>query len=224
MSNELRILFEDKDLLAIDKPAGLSTESGKAMHPSAERLAQELLRDARAGDALRRLGLEPYLRAVHRLDRASSGLLLLAKNKPALSNLMTQFERRTVEKVYLAEVLGMPAEEQGVLRHFLKKTDDGRSAQVFDHPETGSQAVELGYRILEKTASGARMEIFPKTGRFHQIRAQLAYSGFPIIGDTRYGGPVWQEHSIKLHARSLRVRHPKTGAELLLEAPAPENW
>lgn len=215
------ILFEDDNLLAINKPAGLSSESGLASHPSAEKEAlQYLLHIPGQAPAKRHL----YLRAVHRLDRAASGVLLLAKSKTALSNLMAQFEHHSVEKVYVAEVATCPKESSGILRHFLKRAPDGKSALVSDEMIQGSQPAELRYRMLEKTNTGARLEIFPASGRFHQIRAQLAHIGCPVIGDVRYGGPFWREHAIKLHARRLVVRHPKNGNLLAIEAPVPADW
>lgn len=215
------ILFEDNDLLAINKPAGLSTESGRALHPSAEKEAlQYLLQKGNKAPAKKM----PYLRAVHRLDRAASGVLLLAKSKQVLSNLMAQFERHTIEKVYVAEVAAPPAEAGGALRHFLKRTSDGKSALVFDNPVDGSQAAALRYLVLKKKTGSAILEIFPASGRFHQIRAQLAHIGCPITGDVRYGGPFWREHAIKLHARRLVIRHPKRDETLVIEAPLPAIW
>lgn len=215
------ILFEDNDLLAINKPAGLSTESGRASHPSAEKEALQYLRQKENKAPAKKM---LYLRAVHRLDRAASGVLLLAKSKPVLSNLMAQFERHTVEKVYVAEVAAPPAETGGVLRHFLKRTSDGKSALAFDREMPDSRPAELRYRVLEYPGKNIRLEIFPAGGRFHQIRAQLAHIGCPIIGDVRYGGPFWCEHAIKLHARRLVVRHPKSCVQLVIEAPLPADW
>ena len=214
----MQILYEDDHLLAVNKPAGLSAESGLAGHPSAERGALGYCRSKQPDKPA------PYMLAVHRLDRATSGVLLLAKSKAALTALMAQFERKQVEKVYQAEVSGLPPAESGVLRHFLARTPDGKSALVSDREIPDSKPVELRYRVLEKTADGARLEIFPATGRFHQIRAQLAFAGFPVTGDTRYGGPPWREHAVKLHACRLSVRHPKSGAALVLEASAPDEW
>ncbi|MCK6691828.1 MAG: RluA family pseudouridine synthase [Thermoanaerobaculia bacterium] len=219
------ILFEDNDLLAVNKPAGLSTESGRAPHPSAEKEAlQYLLEREQAAPARLPAHKTPYLRAVHRLDRAASGVLLLAKSKTALSNLMNQFERQTVEKVYIAEVEPAPGEASGILRHFLKRSPDGKSALVSDLETPDSRPVELRYRVLENPGKNNRLEIFPASGRFHQIRAQLAHIGCPITGDVRYGGPFWREHAIKLHARRLVIRHPKSGAQLVIEAPLPPEW
>ncbi|MBK9338023.1 MAG: RluA family pseudouridine synthase [Lewinellaceae bacterium] len=219
----MQIIYEDDTLLAINKPAGLSSESGKALHPSAEKWAQEYTSDQRR-EAVGAFQRAPYLRAVHRLDRASSGVLLFSKTKSALTNLMDQFENRTVEKIYIAEVVGTLPAASGTLQHHLAKSPDGKAAIVSDMPFDGSKPAECAYLVLEKTATGARVEIVPKTGRFHQIRAQLAHIGCPVLGDTRYGGQPWLEHAVKLHACRLIVQHPKTGERLTLEAPLPDNW
>ncbi|MCC7246542.1 MAG: hypothetical protein IT269_12745 [Saprospiraceae bacterium] len=118
----LNIIFEDKYLVAIDKPSGLSSESGAALHPSAESMVQQMLTD--------RDGRCPYLRAVHRLDRPTSGVLLLAKSKAALSGLMRQFEEKTIVKIYVARVSGHWPVSEGTLRNWLRKSDDGRSAII----------------------------------------------------------------------------------------------
>jgi len=219
----MQIIYEDDVVLAINKPAGLSSESGMAQHPSAEKWAQEYTSNQRR-ESVGAFQRAPYLRAVHRLDRASSGVLLLAKSKSALTDLMDQFENRTVEKKYIAEIVGTLPAESGTLRHHLAKSPDGKSALVSDTSFDGSKPAECDYRTVEKTATGARVEIVPKTGRFHQIRAQLAHIGCPVVGDTRYGGPVWLEHSVKLHASRLVVRHPRMDKQLVIEAPLPDNW
>jgi len=221
--NFMQILYEDDILLAVNKPAGLSSESGKALHPSAEKWAQEYAFKQRR-ESVGAFQRAPYLRAVHRLDRASSGVLLLAKTKSVLTDLMDQFENRTVEKTYTAEVVGALPAGSGTLRHHLAKSEDGKTALVSDTAFDGSKPAECDYQVLEKTEAGCRVEIAPKTGRFHQIRAQLAHIGCPVVGDTRYGGPAWLEHSVKLHASRLVVRHPRTGDLLMIEAPLPDNW
>ncbi|MFN0013339.1 MAG: RluA family pseudouridine synthase [Saprospiraceae bacterium] len=219
----MQIIYEDDTLLAINKPAGLSSESGKALHPSAEKWAQEYTSDQRR-ESVGAFQRAPYMRAVHRLDRASSGVLLLAKTKSVLTNLMDQFEARTVEKTYVAEVVGVLPAASGTLRHYLAKSPDEKSAVVSDVSFDGSKPAECDYLVLEKTPTGMRVEIVPKTGRFHQIRAQLAHVGCPVVGDVRYGGPPWHEHAVKLHASRLSVQHPKTSQTLTIEAPMPDNW
>ncbi len=217
LPEHIPIVYEDDHLLALSKPAGLSSESGTAVHPSAEAWAVAYVSRMR--------GLaHPYVRAVHRLDRASSGVLLLAKNKATLRLLMQQFEARVVRKVYVADVAGSMPSRAGELKHYLGRSPDGRTAVVLDDPFEGGQQASCAYRILEQREDRCRVELVPQTGRFHQLRAQLAYIGCPIVGDELYGGPPWQPHAIRLHALRLEVQHPATGRALILEAPLPEFW
>lgn len=205
----LDILFEDTDLLVVNKPAGLSTESGQAKHPSAEKLLQESLPSGQRA---------PYLRAVHRLDRASGGVLVLARNKAALSHLMRQFELRMVQKTYQAVVEKAP-NTNGTLSHWLRRDETGKKALIFDQNMSDSQPCALTYKVLETKHEQALLEIYPETGRYHQIRAQLAHIGSPICGDVLYGGHFWRDHEIKLHAVRLSFRHPRSNEPMTIEAP-----
>lgn len=215
----MQILFEDHDLLVINKPAGLSSESGNARHPSAEREALEIYSQKLFGDGeTKHSKFAPYLRAVHRLDRASSGVLVMAKSKAALSALMNQFEQRSVEKTYRAVTEKAPPAESGVLSHWLKRDELGKRALVFDKAVPDCQPCESVYKLLEMQGEQALLEIHPRTGRFHQIRAQLAHIGCPIVGDVLYGGQFWREHEIKLHAQRLAFAHPRTNAPMVVEA------
>ena len=213
----LPICYEDTFLLAIHKPAGLSSESGSSMHPSAENEVRAWLH---AQTPRRRE--PPYLRAVHRLDRVTSGLLLMAKRKTSLSALMQQFEAHQTRKIYRA-IAPMPREQEGLLQHWLYRSPDGRRALVGQ--VEGAQEALLDYRIISELPDGlAEWELRPRTGRFHQIRAQLAHIACPIVGDVDYGALPWQPFQIKLHALSLEFVQPGTGNALVLEAPLPDNW
>ncbi|MBK7939532.1 MAG: hypothetical protein IPJ82_21685 [Lewinellaceae bacterium] len=122
----MQILFEDYYVLAVNKPAGLSSESGKERHPSAEQEAlMYFTKQLQERSSSKRLKSTPYLRPVHRLDRAASGILVFAKTKAALTNLMEQFEKREVEKVYRAITETRPPADAGTLSHWLKKTRKG---------------------------------------------------------------------------------------------------
>ena len=216
----MQILFEDQDIMVIHKPSGLSSESGTARHPSAEKEALETYAKKVLGDGGgMSMKISPYLRAVHRLDRASSGVLVLAKSKAMLTALMNQFERREVEKTYCAVVEKAPTAQTGVLNHWLKRDETGKKSLVFNHAAPETQPCECSYKVLEEAGGKALLEIKPSTGRFHQIRAQLAHIGCPIVGDVLYGGQFWREHEIKLHAQRLSFFHPRTDAPMTIEAP-----
>jgi 23S rRNA pseudouridine1911/1915/1917 synthase len=221
----MHIIFEDYYLLVINKPAGLSSESGASRHPSAE--TEALLyftKSLNESSTSNRLKPTPYLRAVHRLDRASSGVLVFAKTKAALTHLMGQFERRETEKIYRAVVEIIPKPASGTLANFLLKSEDGRKAIVAETQVKGAQPCELTYKVTKMKGKFAELEVHPLTGRFHQIRAQLAHFGSPIVGDVLYNAKPLREHEIKLHAEKLTIKHPKTGETLVLEVPPGEGW
>lgn len=217
----MHILFEDYYLLAINKPAGLSSEQGTGKHPSAETEALLYFTgQLQKNSTSKRLKVTPFLRLAHRLDRPASGVLLMAKTKTALTNLMEQFEQRTLQKVYHVVVERAPAATEGVLKNWLKKDDSGKKSLVVEKEGRGTQRAELSYKVLEKKGAGALLEVELGTGRFHQIRAQLAHIGCPVAGDLLYGGRFWRENEIKLHAQRLTFRHPKSGEMMTLECPA----
>jgi 23S rRNA pseudouridine1911/1915/1917 synthase len=225
IDNALNILFEDYYLLIVDKPAGLSSESGKARHPSAEDWAlQYFTSSLMQNSTSKRLKATPFLRVAHRLDRVASGVLVFAKTKAALTGIMEQFERRETEKIYRAVVAKAPALASGALNNWLKKDVEGKKALIFDRAERDSVPCALEYNVLEQKNTGALLEIKLLTGRYHQIRAQLAHIGCPIAGDVLYGGKPWRENTVKLHAQTLAFKHPKTGVEMRIEAPTPEDW
>ncbi len=116
-----------------------------------------------------------------------------------------------------------PPAETGTLSHWLKKDPEGRKAIITEKEQRGSQFCKLEYKVLETKGKNTLLEIRPQSGRFHQIRAQLAFIGCPIAGDVLYGGKPWREHEIKLHAVRLTCRHPKTGEPLELECVV-EGW
>jgi 23S rRNA pseudouridine1911/1915/1917 synthase len=212
----MNILYEDHQLLVLHKPAGLSAESGDLPYPSAEKEALAYL----SGQGRKNV----YLRCAHRLDRPASGLLLLAKSKSALSNLMQQFEQRSVEKTYLAVTEQPAPAPEGMLEHWLSKDAGGRKSLVHDQPDLGGQAARLHYRILTRTAGRTLWCVKPETGRFHQIRAQLSHLGCPIVGDVLYGGIFWQDYQIQLHAHRMVFVHPRTTEKMIMECPIPDNW
>ena len=215
----LTIVHEDPDLLVLDKPPGL------VVHPGAGNRDGTLLNRLLAHDP----GLRSVPRAglVHRLDKDTSGLMLVARSLPAHTRLVAQIKAREVERTYEAVVRGSPPAratvEAAIGRDRLRRTRMG----VGPH---GKHAV-THYRVLERYPGHARLEVRIETGRTHQIRVHLAHSGYPIVGDPTYGrrrtamraagapGAVSAFSRQALHARRLSLDHPVSGRALTIESP-----
>jgi 23S rRNA pseudouridine1911/1915/1917 synthase len=203
----MTIIHEDNYLLAMNKPSGLQSDSDRHGHHCAEYQVAHHLRKTYPWKKQLKAGL------AHRLDRAASGLLLFGLTPAALKSLLAQFEARTVGKFYLAVLEQCPPQDEGELKHWLKK-DDVQKRSVVVNPQTKhSQECRLRYKVLQKKEGKNLVEIELLTGRYHQIRAQMGAIGCPVVGDDKYGAkPVKSDVSmIYLHSHRLIFDHPKTG-------------
>ena len=164
-----------------------------------------------------------FLGLVHRLDRNVSGLVIFAKSPKAAAGLSRQFSTHQVRKFYRCRVEGRPRLSEARLVHFLRK-EKSLKATVFPREAPGAKRAELAYRVLSSSPESSLLEVELLSGRFHQIRAQLAFIGHPVLGDTKYRArsPL-PDHALALHAHRLVLRHPLTGRELELEAPPPPD-
>lgn len=217
----LPVIYEDELLLAIHKPAGMAVHGGSGVSWG----VIECLRSSRPH--------ERSLELVHRLDRETSGVLLLAKRRSALRHLQAQFRERETNKVYLALVKGPWPERLRVIDKPLYKyvlADGERRVRVTSpqDPE-GMRALTL-VQVRQRWAEASLLEVVIKTGRTHQIRVHLADAGCPILGDDKYGdfdcNKTLEKQGLKrmfLHAWRLGFAHPKTGQTLQLEAPLAED-
>ena len=221
----LPILFEDNYLLAVNKPSGMQSDKDKWRHPSAEVEVAVYFKIA--------YPLKKQLTAVmtHRLDRAVSGVLLFAKTPAAIKSLGAQFEGRTVGKFYLAILEKCPPQDEGELVHWLKKDDEHKRAIIVNPHTKASKECRLRYKVLQKKEGKCLVEIELLTGRYHQIRVQMATIGCPVLGDEKYGAkPIKSDVSmIGLHAHRLVFDHPKTGERMEITTPPPNlgewrNW
>ncbi len=220
-------LFEDDHLLAINKPAGLATQGGPGQHVHLDLVL------AQTG----RAGRDP-LRLVHRLDKDTSGVLLLGKTLPAVQAMGALLRGRDVRKDYVAVTIRPPQPRTGSIAIPLRIHD--RSHRVTWRHETdpaprpGEKAALTHYRVLATAGSGPALVVLcPVTGRKHQLRAHLAAIDCPIIGDGRYGIPArhhkdmpWSttgDPTLHLHALSLGFAHPITHESLVIEAPPPAH-
>ncbi len=207
----LGLVYEDEDLLVIDKPPGLLTI---ATLRERERTAYRLLWEYLQGQRPPR---RPFI--VHRLDRETSGLLVVAKTVRAKRHLQAQFEARDVERIYVAVVEGRVAEDQGRLESRLAQ-DRGLRVRA---GARGRLAITY-YRVLERRRDTTALELCLGTGRRQQIRVQLADLGHPIIGDTAHGSRLDRHARLRLHARRLGFVHPGSGKRIHFESAPPTGW
>lgn len=205
-----RLLFADEHLVAVDKPAGVPAQPTL----TTDRGTLPLLVGALLGDEVT---------LVHRLDRETSGVTVLARTRAAAAALSEAFRLGGPEKTYLALCARAPTPPEGRLEAAIGK--DPRRAGL-RQVSAGGDAAATRYRTLA-TGEAALVEARPETGRTHQLRVHLAHLGAPLLGDPRYGGPrmvgAVSVPRVMLHARRLELTHPVTGAPMVLEAPVPED-
>jgi len=187
---QARVLYRDGGILVIDKPAGLAVHPGPRTPESLERYLGAL-----------RFGIRETPRLVHRLDRDTSGCLMLARHARAVRKLGRLFASRAVEKTYWAVVEGGPAADAGTIAHALRKISrkegwrmvaDGKGERAITH-----------YRVLGRGNGIAWLELKPETGRTHQLRVHCATEGFPVLGDPVYGKSAAPRAPLHLHARAI---------------------
>jgi 23S rRNA pseudouridine1911/1915/1917 synthase len=221
----LRILYEDADVIAVDKPAGMVVHAGAGAHSGT--LVNALLHHF---GSLSQVGGELRPGIVHRLDRFTSGVLLVARNDAAHRRLAEQFAGRKVEKIYLALVHGRVKADQGRIEKPISR-DPARRVRMTARRAEGRAAI-TEYRVLQRFSRFTLLEVRIKTGRTHQIRAHFSSAGHPVAGDRLYGAPTRVEglpplDRFFLHAHRVRFEQPSTGAPIAVESPLPvelEGW
>lgn len=207
----LHIIYEDDVLLVCHKPAGLMVEPDRNNHPNLLRQVKNYLKET-TGEKL------PYAQHLHRLDRVTSGLVLFTKQKQYLKNLSEQFAQRQVSKYYVALTDKAPQALIGTLEHWHRK--EKKKAVLVPEGTAYAEKAKLEYRV-EPKGNQFLWHIKLHTGKYHQIRVQLASLGCPIIGDELYGSTVdYQPNAIALHAIKLSIQHPVTNQTIVFEAAA----
>ena len=195
----MELIYQDKDILVCIKPARvLSTDEPGGL--------PELCRQALGNP-------NADVRTVHRLDRVVSGLMVLARNAQAASELSRQIRENEFEKEYLAVVHGCPGEEKGTLRDLLGRDKARKMTYVAPEPAKGVQEAVLHYQLQNRKNGLSRVRIQLETGRTHQIRVQFASRGMPLVGERKYS-QLDDPCEIALWSYRLAFRHPKTGEKM----------
>jgi RluA family pseudouridine synthase len=236
---EIPVLFEDEHLLALDKPSGLLTSPDRydPQRPNLMKLLHAGIAEAKPWARERHL---EYLMNAHRLDLETSGIILLAKNKPTLVHLADLFGSEKPRKQYLALAQGAPAENQFEVNAALAPHPTRLGLMRVD-PKRGKRS-RTTFEVLERFSGWSFLKCEPLTGRTHQIRVHLRHAGLPLVGDSLYGGrplflsrlkrdyePKKNESEkpligrVALHAEALTLPHPATGELLTITAPQPKD-
>ena len=209
LRSDINIIYEDKDILVCRKPAGLPTQSARVSSPDLVSELKNYLAEKNEG----------YLAVVHRLDQPVEGLLVFAKNKKAAKNLSEQLKQGEFGKVYYAVAFNQPCVQEGMLEDYMVK--DGSRAKIVTADTPGAKKAVLHYKLIAVNKGRVLYEVRLETGRFHQIRAQMAHMGNPLLGDVKYGtedscllSKHLQVKNVALCAYKLEFVHPVTGEKM----------
>ena len=208
----LEILYQDSELIAINKPAGLlsvGTKQENKQHALAI-LRKQLTKGRKS----------PELIPVHRLDRETSGILLFATSREIRESVMGKWSK--AEKIYLAVVHGRPSEDKGSINQPLRLDNKEYKVHVGDHPS--AKFALTHYEVKENSENNSLLKVRIETGRQHQIRAHLSWLGHYVLGDERYGKGYKKGDRLGLHATKLTVIHPRTKKSLSFEVDAPRDF
>ena len=204
------ILYEDRDVIVVEKPAGMLTTKTRAKETNT---AEEWLNDyVRKGQAKSR----KHVWLVHRLDRETSGVMMFAKSETVAEAFRANWNELT-EKTYLARVAGELAEDRGVFESYLRDDEKTMKVKSVANPKFGKFA-RTEWKKLSIEDGTTLVEVTLKSGRKNQIRVHFSEAGHPVIGDVKYGGP--KASRLYLHSQILRFKHPHSGQLLAFESPA----
>jgi len=216
---QLNILYEDNHCIAVFKPAGVLIQGDVTGDPTMLDQIKYYLKQKHNKPGKVFLGL------VHRLDRNVSGIAIFGKTSKGASRLSEQFRDHSITKIYTALVIGKPKSESDVIVSYLRKDQATNRVSIFNEALAGTQRAELSYETINSNNKYSLLKVALKTGRSHQIRAQLSSIGCPIVGDVKYGAPeLLSKNELALCATSLTFVPPTGTEKVTLEIPVPESW
>jgi len=213
----IKILYEDNHVIVCIKPAGVLSQSDGSGSPDMLTILKRYIKEKYEKPG------EVYLGLVHRLDRPVSGVMVFARTSKAASRLSEQIRTRKVEKLYRCVVNGV-LEGSGRLENYISKDEDKNIVTVIDTEKPGFKASYLDYKAIASKDGMTLVEVKLGTGRSHQIRAQMAHSGHPLVGDQKYGQKDNRCKDIALESFKLSFEHPVKREFITFEAPIPEGF
>lgn len=224
----LQVLYEDNHIIAVDKPAGVLSQGDKSGDKSIFDEVKKYLKTKYKKQGNVFLGL------VHRLDKPVSGIILFAKTSKGAARLSEQFRNHAIQKIYHGVVEGAPENKKGEIKEkvkkisffaqgFVGKSDEEILKEIKKTAKT--RTAELSYEVLKSGKNCSLLKIFPKTGRFHQIRIQMANMGHPIVGDAKYGARQFlPDNNLALRATGITFRTATGDKTINLSVEIPEDW
>lgn len=213
-----RILYQDNHIIIVNKLPSEIVQGDKTGDTPLSETVKAYIKDAyhKPGNV--------FTGVIHRIDRPTSGALVFARTSKALKRMNELVKDRSMKKTYWAIVKNMPDEQEAELKHYLVRNNKKNKSFAYNKSVTDSKEARLSYKLIGKSDTYYLLEIDLKTGRHHQIRAQLAAIGCPIKGDLKYGFPRSnKDASISLHARSIEFIHPVKKENISVVAPPPPD-
>lgn len=214
----IEVLYEDNHLIGVNKKAGDITQGDKTGDETLPDKVKSWLKVKydKPGNV--------FCGVIHRLDRPTSGIVLLAKTSKGLSRMNAMFQKKQVQKTYWAIVEEKPSTDSGSLSDYLKKNEKQNKSYVVKKDTPDAKHAELDFKLIVSSDRYHLLEINPRTGRHHQIRTQLAHLGTVIKGDLKYGAKRSNgDGSISLHARKIQFIHPVSKESISITAPVPND-
>lgn len=226
--HNLKVIYEDNHIIAVEKPSGVLTQGDRTGDESLMEMVKEYLKRKYNKQGNIFLGL------VHRLDKPVSGIVLFGKTSKGAGRLSEQFRNHTIKKTYHGIVIGKPEKDKGEIKGEVKKisffaegfTDKSDEELLKEIKKaTKTRTAELEYEVVKSNGKSSLLKIMPKTGRFHQIRIQMADMGNPILGDAKYGKQNFlPDGSIALCATAISFKSATGEKQINLSIPVPESW